>query len=156
MPMVYATSLATAGNLTTNATPNTETDAFFLKAGARNAALQDITVGGKGAGLTAISGIAFRVVKFATASTAGTGMTPAPVDSSMSAATATAGSRPTAGATRTNRFVFTCGAAGPGGWVAPNQDSMELQPGSAATSVDMFDVSGTASLNYEFSFHHQE
>jgi hypothetical protein len=31
MPMVYALSLATAGNLTTNATPNTETDAFRCK-----------------------------------------------------------------------------------------------------------------------------
>ena len=156
MPMVYASSLATPGNLTTNATPNTETDAFFLKPGARNAALQAVMLMGKGAGLTAISGIIMRLCSFATASTAGTGITPRPKDAGMQAATATAASRPTAGATRTNRVAFGCGAAGPGGWVAPNVDSLEVLPGSSAASIDGMDASGTASLAYEFSFEHQE
>lgn len=156
MPMVYTCSLATAGNLTTNGSANTETDAFFLKAGVRSAALQSIYVIGKGAGLTAISGISFRVIKFTTASTAGTGMTPTPKDPGMQAAKATSASRPTAGATRVNRIVFGCGAAGPGGWVSPNPDSLELLEGGGALSIDMMDSSGTVSLNYEFSFEFQE
>jgi hypothetical protein len=157
MPMVYTTSLATAGNLTTNGSANVETDAFFLKPGAtRSAYLQAIYVAGKGAGLTAISGISFRVIKFATASTAGTGMTPSPKDPGMQAAAATAASRPTAGATRTNHLAFGCGAAGPGGWIAPNQDSMIVAPAGNAGSIDMMDSSGTVSLAYEFSFEHQE
>lgn len=151
MPMVYSLSLATAGSLTTNATPNTETDAFFVKAGVRNAALQAVYAVGRGAGLTAISGIAMRVIRFATASTAGTGITPVPKDPGMQAAKATAASRPTAGATRTNRIVFGCGATGPGGWIAPNPDSVELLEGGGAPSIDMMDVSGTASLPYEWS-----
>lgn len=152
MPFVYTGSLATAGNLTTSATPATETDAFFVKAGARDVGLQAVYCIGKGAGLTAISGIAFRIVKFGTASTAGTGITPAPKDPGAQAAKATSASRPTAGATRTNRTVFGCGAAGPGAWVAPNRDSMEFLEAAGAPSVDMFDVSGTASMNYEFSY----
>lgn len=156
MPMVYHTSLATAGNLTTNATPNTETDAWFLKAGVRNAFLSSVRVGGKGAGLTAISGIAFRLAKLGTASTSGTSMTPSPADPGMQAAKATSASRPTIGTTRTNRAAFVCGAAGPGGWVAENQDTMEGLEGGAANSLDMIDASGTASLTYEFSFTHQE
>jgi hypothetical protein len=151
MPMVYTITPATPGNLTTNGTPATETDAFFVKAGTRNVALQSVYVIGKGAGLTAISGIAFRVAKFATASTAGTAITPAAKDPGMQAAKCTAASRPTAGTTRTNQVVFGCGAAGPGGWVAPNPDSTIPIEGSAAGSIDMFDVSGTASLSYEFS-----
>lgn len=156
MPMVYSLSLATAGNLTTNGSANTETDAFFLKAGVRNAALQSVYVCGKAAGLTAISGISFRIIKFGTASTAGTGMTPTPKDPGMQAAKATAASRPTAGATRVNRIIFGCGAAGPGGWVAPNQDSLEMLEGGGALSIDMMDISGTISLNYEFSAEFQE
>jgi len=156
MPMVYSLSLATAGNLTTNGTPNTETDAFFLKAGVRSAALQSVMLMGKGAGLTAISGIIMRIIKFTVASTAGTGITPTPKDPGMQAAKATAASRPTAGSTRVNRITFGCGAAGPGGWVAPNVDSMEVLEGGGALSIDGMDASGTASLVYELSAEFQE
>jgi hypothetical protein len=97
MPMVYSLSKAMAGYTATHATPDTETEVFFMKAGVRNAALQAMYVIGKGAGLTAISGISFRVVKFTTASTSGTGITPTPKDPGMQAAKQTAASAPTAG-----------------------------------------------------------
>jgi hypothetical protein len=151
MPMVYSLSLATAGNVATNATPNTENETFFVKAGVRNVALQSCYVIGKGAGLTAISGISFRVIKFTTASTAGTAITPTPKDPGMQAAKHTSASAPTAGATRVNRLIFGCGAAGPGGWVAPNPDSVELLEGGGGLSIDLLNQSGTASLNFEWS-----
>jgi hypothetical protein len=151
MPMVYTVALATAGNLTTNGTANTETETYFVKAGARNVSLQSMYAIGKGAGLTAISGIAFRLIKWGTASTAGTGITPAPKDPGMQAAKATAASRPTSGSTRTQQVVFGCGAAGPGGWVAPNPDSQIVLEGSGAPSISCLDISGTISLNFEFS-----
>ena len=107
---------------------------------------------GKGAGLTAISGIVFRVVGFITASTAGTGITPTPKDPGMQAAKATVASgATTSGSTRTNHLCFGCGAAGPGGWVAPNPDSVIIAQGSGINSVDVLNASGTVSLNYEFS-----
>ncbi len=102
MPFIYTVALATPGNLTTNGSANTETETFFVKAGSgRNVGVQKVDVQGKGAGLTAISGIAFRLNKWSTASTAGTSVTPAPRDPGMQAAKATAATRPTSGSTRT-------------------------------------------------------
>jgi hypothetical protein len=149
--MVYSISLATPGNLTTNGVANTETATFGVNSGVRNVALQAMYAIGKAAGLTAISGIAFRILRWGTGSTAGTAITPTPKDSGMAASAAAAASRPTVGTTRTNRVVFGCGAAGPGGWVAPNPDSVELIPGGGAESIDAMDVSGTISLNFEWS-----
>jgi hypothetical protein len=154
--MVYTLALATEANIATNATPNTETEVFFVKPGVRNAALQAVYVIGKGAGLTAISGIVFRLIRWGTAATAGTGITPTPKDPGMQAAKQTAASAPTAGTTRLNKVLFGCGAAGPGGWVAPNPDSMEMLEGGGAQSLDLLSASGTASLNFEFSAETQE
>jgi hypothetical protein len=151
LPFIYDLSLATAGTQATNATPNTENEVFFMKAGTRNAWLQAMYVAGRGAGLTAISGIVFRIIRWATASTAGTAITPTPKDPGAQAAKMTAASAPTAGTTRTNRIIFGCGAAGPGAWVAPNPDSVEMLEGSGAQSIDALVASGTASLNYEWS-----
>jgi hypothetical protein len=151
MPMVYTLALATEANVATNGTPNTENETFFMKAGVRNAALQAMYVIGKGAGLTAISGIVHRIIKWATASTAGVSITPTPKDPGMQAAKQTAASAPTLGTTRTNHVLFGCGAAGPGGWVAPNPDSVILLEGGGAFSVDALNASGTASLNFEWS-----
>ena len=151
MPMVYTLALATEANIATNGSANTETEVFFVKAGVRNCALQSMYVIGKGAGLTAISGIVFRIIKWATASTGGTGITATPKDPGMQAAKQTAASAPTAGTTRTNHVLFGCGAAGPGGWVAPNPDSVILMEGGGAFSTDALSASGTISLNFEFS-----
>ena len=154
--MVYRSSLATAGTLTTNATPNTETEAFFLKPGARNVTFAAISMIGKGAGLTQLSGIVMRIIKWGTASTAGTSITPQPVDPGMQAATATAASRPTSGTTRTNGLITGCSGTNLGGWTMPNVDAGIVCQGSAANCVSGLDASGTASLNYEFSFDSQE
>jgi hypothetical protein len=151
MPLIYSLSLATAANVVTNATPATENETFFIKAGVRTCWLQSMYVLGKGAGLTAISGIAHRIIKWGTASTSGTSITPTPKDPGAQAAKMTAASAPTAGTSRVNRIIFGCGAAGPGGWVAPNPDSVELLEGGGALSIDALNVSGTASLPFEWS-----
>jgi len=152
MPMVYSISLGTAGNSATNGSANTESNTCFMSpASNRSCGLQSFYVIGKGAGLTAISGIAFRLVRFTTASTAGTTVTPSPKDSGMQAAKSTVKSAGTTSVTgRTNRLVFGCGAAGPGGWVAPNPDSVEVVD-TTTHSQDILNVSGTISLNYEWS-----
>lgn len=158
MPFVYGFSPATPGNLTTNGTPNTATETFFIKPGTtRTALLQAVYVQGKAAALTSISGIIFRVKKWTTASTAGTSFTPQPKDSSTPAAACTAASRPTAGSGGgTVQLAFGCGAAGPGGWVAPNPDSCVILAAGNAGSISCDDASGTASLNFEFSGELQE
>lgn len=162
MPMVYTSSLATPGVSTTSGTGNTETDAIYLKPAsavpARNVIFQAAYVIGRASALTTISGIVFRIMRATTASTAGTATTPSPKDAGMQAATAVASTGGTASSTgRTNHVIFGCGAAGPGGWVAPNPDSTIVVT-SAATqpSVDLLAASATASLTYEFSVEHQE
>jgi hypothetical protein len=162
---VYTSSLGTAGNSACSGTPNTETDAIsFIAAAAspwRTAQFQAAYVIGKGAGLTAISGIVFRIMRAttATATTGGTATTPRPKDTVGPAAVTTAVTAATTPSStgRTNHVIFGCGAAGPGGWVAPNPDStISLAPATTAPSVDLLAASGTASLNYEFSVEHTE
>lgn len=153
MPFVYDLSLATAGNLTTSGTPATETDAIFVKGGSagRLVLITEFNVIGKVAAGTTLTGIAFRGVGFATASTSGTGITPRPRDITAQAAKATAASRPTAGSTRINRWVVGSGAGGPVGWWAKDDDhAIKLESGYAG-SFDIFDVSGVASMVYEMS-----
>jgi hypothetical protein len=140
---------------TTNATPLTANDCFFVKSGAtRTLWLQSILVQGRGAALTAISGLSFRLEKWTTtASSGGTAVTPAPTDIGMQAAKGTAGyavatvTSGTGGPTLLKSFG--CGATGPGGWVAQNVDSMKCLEAAATQSIDLFCASGTASLSFE-------
>jgi len=154
MPFVYDIALATAGSTTTNGSANTENNTFSIKAGAANVGLQSMYAVGKGAALTAISGIVHRIVHWATASTGGTGITPTPKDSRLQgnvSAKATVISAATNGTTRTNKVIFGHGAAGPGGWVAPNPDSLETLIASGSDSIDALNASGTVSLPFEWS-----
>jgi hypothetical protein len=160
---VYTASLATPGVSTCSATPLTETGAISYKPPvvlpARTGSLQAVYVIGRGAQLTSISGIVFRIIRCTTASTSGTGTTPNPKDKDAPACTITAVTGQTISSTgRTNHVIFGCGAAGPGGWVAPNPDSsVEIVPVvTTAPSVDVVAASGTASLLYEFSAEHTE
>lgn len=147
---------------TTNATPSTENDCFFVAAGTgRTSAIIGIYAHGRGAGLTSISGITFRVKKwFTTASSGGTGITPSPRDPGAQASKCTAGY---AAATVTSgtggptlMLSIGCGAAGPGGWVAPNPDAAILVESGSSDSVDVFNSSGTATLSFELSAEVQE
>lgn len=151
MPMVYSLSRATAGVETTSATPLTEVDAFFVKAGVRNCMLKRVDMGGRAAALTAISGIVMRIIKWTTASTAGTGITPTPKDPGMQASKCTAASDPSSGTTRVNRFIVNCSASGPGNWFALDQDHVELLEGGGGLSLDGMTASGTASMLFEWS-----
>lgn len=147
---------------TTNATPATENDCFFVAAGTgRTSAVIGLYVHGRGAGLTAISGITFRAKKwFTTAAAGGTGITPSPRDPGAQASKCTAGYAVATVTSGTGGPTFMlsigCGAAGPGGWVAPNPDSAILVESGSADSVDVFNSSGTASLNFELSAEVQE
>jgi len=163
---VYSTlSKLQAENYTTSATPNTETEPFFLKPGARNIAVSRLQVQGKGASLTSLSSLVFRLKKwFTTAASAGTAAVPSPSDPGAQAAKATAGLG-TGGGTAvvtvgtggpTLQAMCGCGATGPGGWVAANVDDYKVLEGTANQSQDLFVASPTASMNYEFQVDHNE
>lgn len=155
MPMLYG--VVPGALQTCNGTPNTENDCLFIRPGAtRNVFLQSLLAVGRAAALTAISGIALRLKKWTTtASSAGTSITPAPRDVGMQAAKATAGYATTTVTSGTGgptlQQAFGCGAAGPGGWTAENADSVIVLEANDNKSIDLFNASGTASLNFECS-----
>ena len=163
---IYNTTLATAESTTVtspmytrNGTANTTTDHIrWLTVSPRACALQAFYVVGRGAGLTAISGISFRVLRFATASTVGTAASIRPRDPGSPAAVTTAFTLPTIGATPTLQLAFGSGAAGPGGWVAPNPDSVIYlaTAGGANGNADLVSGSGTVSLNFDLTSEHSE
>lgn len=157
MPFVYAISPAT--NVSTNATPNTDTDHLRTLTGStRGAAVTGLFLIGKGAGLTAISGIVVRLARYSTASTSGSSITPRGKAPSNPAAQLTAFTGPTVGTTQTVQQSVGCGAAGPGGWVARDADSaISLEAGGGANgNLDAISQSGTASLNFEYTLEFAE
>ncbi len=154
----YTDSLATAGNITTNGTANTETETFFLKPGStRSLYLATIQIGGKGAAVTQLAGIVLRVMKWGTASTSGTGLALIAKDGSAPTTTITGASRPTAGTTRTNAGpIITCGATSPNQWIALNPDHMVSLAAGNAGSISAQDAGAAVSMPFEFSLEHQE
>jgi hypothetical protein len=161
MPFMYCVmSKVVNENYATSGTPNTGIDVAFIAPGAsRPSALLALRVQGKGAGLTALTGISFRLEQWtSTASSAGTSITPRPVDNRAPAAVSTAaagaggGINAVTSGTGGPNFVggCGCGASGPGGWVAPNPDGAIVLDGGATKSTDLFSASGTASMNFEF------
>ena len=170
MPFYYtAESGGVGSDITTSATPNTEQDdAFVAVQSGVNVALSytiAIYAGGKSAGLTTISGIAFRVKKWTTTKSTGGnamgGTSPAPYDIGEQGIGAaqidikfrapTAITSGTGGPTYMGGFV--CGATGPGGWISPNLDSYgRTLVGATSASIDLFSSSAQPSLPYEAQF----
>jgi len=158
---IYTTSLATAGPTTGNAANTESPGTVSLKTASqgRNIYFQAAYVIGRASALTTISGMAFRLLSFTTASTVGTAATPTSKDvTANETATAVAVTGQTVSSTgRKQHVIFGCGAAGPGGYVAPNPGSLVvITPNATAPSVDLVQVSTTASLTYEWSVEHQE
>jgi hypothetical protein len=171
-PMVYTS--APGATLATSAATNTAADHFRLVTGAalttsgtgqsRNVNVQAVYVTGRGAGLTQISGITYRIQRWTTTtSTSGTAITPAPGDPGFQAATAGAQYaasgvslvQGTGGPTLLK--AIGSGATGPGGWVAPNPDSLlTIVANNTTNSIDLWSHCGTASIPFEFSVEHGE
>lgn len=152
-------------NMTTSGTPNTEIDLSFLKPGAsRPATVTALRVQGKGAGLTALSGISIRLKQWTTtAGSGGTAVTPQPKNNLAPACVATAGIATTAQGAVTSGTggpqvvgYASMGASGPGGLVAINPDDVPLLDGNANKSMDLFSSCPTAGLNFEFAQDSQE
>ena len=149
MPFVYAVDGAPATPYASHATPNTEDPTLVLRQATRGFSVQAVYVHGRGAALTALTGIGYRVRRWTTVGTGGTAVTPNPRAIGTTAST-TAADKVTAITAGTVSGVYQlgigCGAAGPGGWVAPNADSMIHVEGGSADELDINSVSGVASM----------
>jgi hypothetical protein len=154
MPFVYAVEGAPATPYATHATPNTEDPTMVLRQATRGVDLQAIYVLGRGAALTAITGIGYRVRRWTTAGTGGTAITPAPRRIGTTAST-TAADKVTAITPGTvsgaYQLSFGCGAAGPGGWVARDADSAIHLEAGGADELSINSVSGVASMLHSVS-----
>lgn len=152
MPFVY--SVDSGVTYTSHATPSTEDPTIVIRQATRGVDLQGIYVLGRGAGLTAISGIGYRVRRWTTAGSGGTSVTPAPrrIGTTASTTCVDKQSAITAGTVSgAYQVSFGCGAAGPGGWVARDADSaIHLEAGSS-DELDINSISGTASLSHQVS-----
>lgn len=141
-------NIAPPAAVTTSGTANTDVDHLrLLTVAARMAWVKALQLRGKGAALTTITGIEVMLKRFATASTAGSAITPIPRDlSGAVAARTTAFTGPTIGATPTIQLAIGCGATGPGGWTAPDVDSyITLDAGGGANgNLDL--ISQTAGV----------
>lgn len=160
MPL-YTSSLATAGTVTGNAANTESPGTWSLKTASqgRNIYLERMDVIGRASALTTISGMAFRILSFTTASTAGTAFTPTSVDvTANETATAVGASGQTVSVTgRKQHAIFGCGVAGPGAYVPSKPEArVVITPNATAPSIDAVHVSTTASLTYEWSMQHSE
>jgi hypothetical protein len=153
MPLIYG--CVPGANVTSNATPNTANDFFFVKPGTRNVSIRTVGVQGKGASRTTISGIAYRCEKWtSTASSGGSAIVPTPRDPGFQPAKASAGFSASAVVSGTGGpslcFFLGSSTTGPNRWIAPDLDSPATLEGSATQSLDLFNACGEASVAFEF------
>lgn len=157
MPFVFSQGVTP---LVTSGTPNTEDISLSIRtggAGRRGSCalfLFGFYVHGRGAGLTAISGISFRIKKMAVASAGGTTVSGAARDagtgllySDMDLQNAQS-SISSPGTGPTLHLSIGCGAAGASGWFSSIEKSI-VYGLSSSTSLDFFAASGLASMPYE-------
>jgi hypothetical protein len=159
MPYVYGwQTKMVAENYATSGSANTGIDFLFIKPGAtRPVGLAGLRPIGKGAALTALSGIAIRAQQWTGgASSGGTAVTPTPVNNTAPACAHTMGMGAAGGtgavtSGTTAAYAGGCGhgASGPGGWAPLNPDALPALDGGANKSIDLFSASGQASLNFE-------
>lgn len=154
MPFVYGVEGAPATPYATHATPNTEDPTLVLRQATRGFDLQALYAQGRAAAATTISGIGYRVRRWTTAGSGGTAITPAPRRVGTTAGT-TAADKVTAITAGTvsgaYQLAFGCGKAGPGGWVARDEDSMIHVEGGGSDELDVNSVAGEASLLHHVS-----
>lgn len=157
MPFVYG--LVPGVTQTTSGTPSTETTGMQLiplaVTATRTLRFIGFYIHGKGAGLTAISGISFRVKMMSAFSSGGTTVNPTARDSGVSAQAPDAwiGRRDgtTDGAVTSTTLVIGCGAAGASGWFSPGPASDIVKQYVGGEGLEIRVASGLASMNYEES-----
>lgn len=153
-PFVYAVEGAPATPYATHATPNTEDPTLVLRQAVRGFDIQSLLAQGRGAALTAITGIGYRLRRWTTVGTGGTAITPSPRRVGTTAST-TAADKVTAITPGTvsgaYQLAFSCSGSGPGGWVARDSDSAIHVEGGGADEIDVNSVCGVASMLHHVS-----
>jgi hypothetical protein len=155
MAFVYSINKDTEAAYTTHATPNTDDPTIVLRQTARNCDLQAIYVLGRGTSLTAITGIGYRVRRWTTVGTGGTAIanvSPRRIGTVASTVVVDKASAITPGTVSgAVQVSFGCGAAGPGGWVARDEDSKITMEAGSADELNINSVAGVTAMSHQVS-----
>lgn len=146
--------LAANASYATNATPSTEDPTLVLRQATRNCDLIAMQCNGRANAATTITGISYLVRRWTTAGSGGTGVTPAPTRIGTTASTTAVdkASAITAGTVSGAIVaVMACGKAGPGGWVARDQDDVCTLEAGSADEFDINSLAAEASLSHYVS-----
>src|SRR5271156_4060888 len=139
---------------TTNASANTTNDALFIAPGSlRGFGISAIYPQGRGANLTNISGITYRLVKWtSTASSGGSSITPTPKEAGYAASSETAGFSASAVTPGTGGptliMSIGSGTTSPGNWQVRTYDESPRLYAGETKSMDILNVSSAVSLSY--------
>lgn len=151
MAFYYNVASQAGTSYSTHATPSTEDPTIVLRQATRNFDLVAMFCQGRAAAATTISGISYVVRRWTTAGTGGTSVNAAPTRIGTTAATTCVdkASAITAG-TVSGVIVATmsCGKAGPGGWVARDQDDVVTVEAGSADELDINSICGEASQSH--------
>lgn len=159
MPFYYGT--APTADVVTSASANTSVDHLRTLTVGRDASIVKLDLVGKGAAQATITGLEARLSRFTTASTAGSAITPAPRNKDTAAATLTAFTGPTIGATETIQWAGGMMSSGQGGFFTTDpmaDDGVFLNNGGGAGgNVDLISqTEGTVALNFKYTLTHRE
>jgi hypothetical protein len=136
MPFVYVVAgLAANASYATHATPSTEDPTLVMRQTTRGFDLNAVYANGRANAATTISGISYLARRWTTAGSGGTAVTPAPrrIGTTASTVCADKATAITPGTVSgAIQLAFGCGKAGPGGWVARDDDSkVHLEAGGS-------------------------
>jgi hypothetical protein len=159
MPFYYGVDGAPATPYATHATPNTEDPTLVIRQVTKGVDVVSILVHGRGAALTTLTGIGYRVRRWTTVGSGGTTVTPSPRRIGTTATTTCHDkvSAITAGTVSgAYQLGFGCGGASGGVWVAPNIDAAIHLEGGSSDELDINSVCGVASMAHHVSAEIQE
>lgn len=151
---LYSVVPTVATFLTTSGSANTELPNMAIRQATRGVDIISLYACGRGNALTSITGIALRLRRWTTAGSGGTAITPQPrrIGTTASTTAVSSESAITAGTVSgAYQLAFGCGAAGPGGWVAPNQDAYIHIEGGSSDEIDVNSICSATSMNLELS-----
>ena len=149
-------SITPTADVTTSSSANTLVDELRILTVGNDFYLSRVDLVGKGQAQTSITGVQVDLIRYGTASTTGTAITPQPRNPRSAAAVTTPFTGPTAGTTLKYQWAGGMMSSGQGGFQAIDpllQDAIYLVNGGGANgNLDLEDeTEGTVALKYHYT-----
>ncbi len=150
---MYVYGITPEADQATSATPDTLDAYLALRETSQSVWLQSVLLTGKGAALTALTGISHRLRHWTTVGTSGDAVTPEPARPGHPAAKTLVvdGAYSEGTVSGATKLAIGHGASGPGGWMARNDEARKVLE---ADSVDEWSfssiTSGAVAMKFDF------